>query len=134
MDHSPLVEHLLEQVSARVGDPAPAVYARLFAESPQLEPLFAADTQGSVRGEMFMRALDTLVDLAADRPYAPGMIQSERVNHGHLAIDAHTFERFFHHIGAVFEEALGADWTAETEEAWQELMDRVGEVIRGSTA
>lgn len=134
MDRAALIEDLLAQVSARMGDPAPAVYARLFATSPHLLPLFVADTHGQVRGEMFMRALDTLVDLAAGRPYAPGMIESERVTHGHLDIDAATFESFFHHIGAVFQDALGADWSPDLDRMWRDLMGQVAAAVRGSTA
>lgn len=134
MDRHVLIQGLLEQVSARMGDPAPAVYARLFEASPHLLPLFVADTRGLVRGEMFMRALDTLVDLASGRPYAPGMIESERVTHGHLDIDAATFESFFHHIGAVFRDALGADWSPDLDRVWRDLMGQVAAAIKGSSA
>lgn len=122
------LDTLLDVVAQRLGDPAPHVYARLFAESPQLLPLFVADRTGSVRGEMFLRALDTLVDLAAGAPYAPGMIASERVTHSHNGIDAAQFDRFFQLMGEVFREALGADWTPTIDAAWATLMARVAAI------
>ena len=127
-------DHLLEQVTARIGDPAPQVYARLFAESPHLLPLFVGDGSGSVRGEMFLRALDTLVDLAAGRPYAPGMVASERVTHAHNGIDAAQFDRFFHLIGEVFRDALAEQWTPEFDTTWQTLMARVAAIHGHATA
>ncbi|MEN9628187.1 MAG: hypothetical protein RJA10_1414 [Pseudomonadota bacterium] len=128
MSLSEHLEQLLEQVSLRVGDPAPRVYERLFAESPQLLPLFVADRAGKVRAEMFLRALDTLVDLAAGKPYAPGMIASERVTHSHHGIDAAQFDRFFHLIGEVFRDALGSGWTPAMADTWHLLMLRVAAI------
>ena len=49
MDDAALLADALEQVVARIGDPAPRVFARLFAESPDLQALFVNDTSGSVR-------------------------------------------------------------------------------------
>lgn len=131
---SDTLDHLLDAVAQRLGDPAPQVYARLFAESPQLLPLFVADARGNVRAEMFLRALDTLVDLAAGRPYALGMIASERVTHSHNGIDATQFDRFFQLIGEVCRDALGPDWTPAMGAAWQLLMDRVAAVKGHATA
>lgn len=128
MTPSDHLERLLEQVSTRIGDPAPRVYARLFDESPHLLPLFVGDRTGSVRGEMFLRALDTLVDLAAGRPSAQGMIASERVTHGHNGVDAAQFDRFFQLIGEVFREALGGDWSPGFDSTWRLLMDRVAAI------
>jgi hypothetical protein len=128
MTMSQTLEEMLEAVARRIGDPAPRVYDRLFAESPQLLPLFVADRQGSVRGEMFLRALDTLVDLAAGRPYAPGMIASERVTHSHNGVDAAQFDRFFLIMGDVFRDALGPDWTPALDATWQALMERVAAI------
>ena len=55
-----LLECTLHQVVERVGDPAPQVYERLFAQSPALREMFVNDPLGSVRGEMFHRALEAM--------------------------------------------------------------------------
>jgi hemoglobin-like flavoprotein len=70
------LEQTLERVVERVGDPVPLVYERLFGSAPELRAMFVMDTQGSVRGEMFQRALETLPDLAHGRPYAHSLIAS----------------------------------------------------------
>ena len=59
-----LLEHSLELVAERIGDPAPRVFERLFLEAPDLLALFSNDACGSVRGEMFLRALECLQDAA----------------------------------------------------------------------
>ena len=134
MSLSHTLDTLLEQVVQRIGDPAPRVYERLFAESPQLLPLFVADRAGNVRAEMFLRALDTLVDLAAGKPYAPGMIASERVTHSHHGIDVAQFDRYFQLMGEVFRDALGSGWTPAMADAWQVLMQRVAAIHGHPTA
>ena len=50
----------LEVVVAEMGDPTEAVYATLFERQPQLLELFVLDVDGAVRGEMLVRALETL--------------------------------------------------------------------------
>ena len=42
----------LDLLAERLGDPAPAVYARLFGRFPEVEAEFARDVDGAVRGEM----------------------------------------------------------------------------------
>jgi hypothetical protein len=67
-----IVTHTLELVSERIGDPTPLVYQRLFAENPNLEPLFVRDTAWLVRGQMVQVALESLLDLIGGNHYAPG--------------------------------------------------------------
>jgi hemoglobin-like flavoprotein len=118
MDDAALIEHSLELVAARVGDPAPLVYARLFAEMPELEALFVRDVTGIVRGNMLTTTLECLVDFAGARAYAHHFVGSERVNHGGLGVPAEMFDRFYATVIATFREVLGADWTAEMDGAW----------------
>ena len=71
MDTVALLELSLERAVARIGDPAPRVYEALFAQEPGLRAMFIGDAQGSVRGEMFHRVIDTLIDVAGERPSLP---------------------------------------------------------------
>lgn len=118
MDDAALIERSLELVAARVGDPAPLVYARLFAQFPELEVLFVRDVSGTVRGNMLTTTLECLVDFAGPRAYATHFVGSERVNHGGLGVPAEMFDRFYATVIATFREVLGAEWTAETDAAW----------------
>jgi hypothetical protein len=122
------LERLLDEVVACVGDPAPQVYERLFCKAPELRGLFVNDSTGAVRGEMFHRAIDTLHDLVAGRPYADGMIASERVNHVGLGVSVVQFNAFFETMGEVFREALGPAWSAEFDAAWRDGLARLAAV------
>lgn len=128
MNTADLLEHTLELVTDRIGDPAPLVYERLFASAPELRAMFVNDPRGSVRGEMFLRAIETMVDMARQRQYAEGMITSEWINHRMIGVTARQFDAFFGAIVQVLREALGSDWTADMEAAWGEALGHVGGV------
>lgn len=124
-----LIEHSLEMVVERVGDPGQLIYQRLFAQMPDLEALFVRDTDGSVRGEMLQRAFETLLDLANDGHYAKGLIATEFVNHQNLGVPADQFELFFKVIVDSIRQVLAEHWSAEIEAAWSSLAKRIDEVI-----
>jgi hemoglobin-like flavoprotein len=127
-----LLQRSLEQVVERIGDPAPRVYGRVFDASPELRALFVRDEQGSVRGEMFHRVIETLLDVASQRPYAEGMIAAERINHGGIGVTAQQFDSFFDAVLQVCRQALGADWTAEIDAAWRATIARVNALAAAS--
>ncbi len=119
MDDAALIEHSLERVAERVGDPAPLVYARLFATFPDLEALFVRDTTGMVRGNMLQVTLECLLDFAGSGAYATHFVGSERVNHGGLGVPHEMFDRFYATVIATFRDALGEEWTPAIDAAWQ---------------
>ncbi len=131
MDDTALIEASLERIAERLGDPTPLVYARLFAEFPQLEPLFVGDKLGTVRGNMLQTTLECLLDHAGPRAYAHHFVGSERVNHLGVGVPPEMFDRFYATVIATFRDALGEDWTAETDAAWnraaQSLVDAARE-------
>jgi len=118
MHDAALIEHSLERVAACAGDPAPLVYARLFAAFPELEALFVRDTTGIVRGNMLQVTLECLLDYAGSRAYATHFVGSERVNHGGLGVPPAMFDRFYATVIATFRDALGEEWTPEIDAAW----------------
>ena len=127
MNVEPIVESL-ELVAERLGDPAPQVYARLFARYPQTEALFARDMNGAVRGEMLAVTLKSLLDLAEDGPLGANMIIAERVNHGGFDVPPDVFRQFYPIMAETFREALGADWTPAMTAAWDELLGRIADL------
>jgi hypothetical protein len=133
MDTAALLEHSLERVVARIGDPAPRVYEARFAQEPGLREMFIGDPLGSVRGEMFLRVIDTLIDVAGERPYAAGMIAAEWSNHRMNGVSAAQFQGFFDTVVQVFRQALGDEWTPQIDAAWQCTLQRVG-YISGQAA
>jgi hemoglobin-like flavoprotein len=119
------LEHMLELVVERVGDPAPRVYERLFEQEPALREMFVLDTQGAARGEMFHRAVETLLDLAKGQAYARAMVEAEWSNHRMNGVSKAQFDAFFELMGQVFREALGADWSTELECSWRDSVARI---------
>jgi hemoglobin-like flavoprotein len=120
-----LVAASLELVAERAGDPAPRIYARLFAEYPQMEPLFARDTAGAVRGEMLAVAFGCLLDLAASGAYAANMIAAETVNHEGLGVPPEVFGRFFPIVAETCRELLAEAWTGEVDAAWAQALAQI---------
>lgn len=113
-----VISQTLEQVAARVGDPMPLVFARLFREMPEVQPLFVQDTDGLVRGQMFQVTIESLLDFLGDRSYGASLIRIERTNHQGLGVDPAVFDRFYLILVDTFREILGADWTPEIDAVW----------------
>ena len=122
------LERSLALTVDHIGDPAPRVYQQVFAACPELQAMFVNDPTGAVRGEMFHRVVEALLDVAADRPYAGGMIASEWFNHRGIGVPTAQFESFFVAVAAVCRQALGDDWTADIDAAWATTLARVAAI------
>jgi hemoglobin-like flavoprotein len=118
------LERSLELTAERLGDPTARVYRRLFELAPDLEPLFAGDRSGSVRGEMLQRALETLLDLVRGVPYAHGLIATEQTNHSQFGVPPASFTLFLVAVVDVVRDALGAQWDAAIASAWHAVLER----------
>ena len=118
MDDAGCLDHTLELVAQRIGDPAPLVFDRLFAEAPELQALFCNDASGAVRAEMFLRAVECLQDAVGTRQFSGGLVAAEHQTHQGYGVSTVQFQRFFALVVDVFRGVLGADWTAEIEAAW----------------
>lgn len=120
--HGAAIEASLALLGDRVGDPAPLVYARLFAEHPATQPLFCNDASGAVRGEMLARSFEAILDYVGDRHWADHLIRSERLAHDGYGVPPALFLGFFETLAATTRAALGADWTADMAVAWDALV------------
>lgn len=116
------VAHSLELVVEKCGDPTDLVYKRLFADAPELEPLFLLDKDGSARGNMLSQILECFLDFSNNGNYAASMISCERTNHEHIGVPHDVFDSFFATIIDTFKDILGADWTPEIDKAWTSLI------------
>lgn len=125
MDDAACLDHTLDLVAQRVGDPAPLVFARLFAEAPDLQPLFCNDTSGEVRAEMFLRTLECLQDAAGAQQFSAGLVGAEHLTHQGYGVSTAQFQRFFPLVVEVFREVLGDDWSAQIAQAWSRALQRV---------
>ena len=113
----------LEALTARVGDPAPLVYARLFARHPETEVLFLMDKGGLVRGQMLATAFEALLD-GGDR--LSGLLEIERMNHVNIGVPQEVFDGFLALLMETVREALGPDWTPAMEQAWRGRLAALG--------
>ena len=116
-----VISHSIELVAER-GDPAPLVYARLFATYPDMKALFVRDTNGSIRGNMLAEALTALIDFAGSNSYGGNLFRAEIVNHEHLGVPPVNFMLFFTVMRDTFAELLGVQWTPEIDAAWGEVL------------
>jgi hemoglobin-like flavoprotein len=121
-DEAAVITDTLERVAARVGDPMPLVFERLFAEMPEIEALFVRDKGGLVRGQMFQVTMESLLDFLGDRSYGGNLIQIERVNHQGLGVEPEMFDQFYLTVMATFKAILGDDWSAEMETVWTRVI------------
>lgn len=120
----------LERAAALAGDIAPRVYARLFAEHPELAPLFRSEGQAQVQGEMLARALEAILDCATDDAYGANLIEGEAANHEGYAVGRETFVRFFAAIQATLRDVLGPEWTGDMDAAWAGMLRRFSTLAR----
>jgi hemoglobin-like flavoprotein len=119
-----LITRSLELVAER-GDPAPLVYARLFAAYPDMERLFVRDTNGLVRGNMLAEAINGILDFIDRDSYGGNLMRIEIVNHENLGVPRDVFPTFFTAMRDTFAEMLGSDWDGETDAAWRALLARI---------
>lgn len=124
-----LIEAGLEAVVARLGDPAPAVYERLFERMPEARGLFVRDVSGGVRGEMLQRAIEAMLDLVGEASWGAGLLASERVSHEGLGAAPGRFEAPYDAMHEVFREAAGDAWTGDIEAARRSARDAVSRAI-----
>lgn len=124
----------LERAAERVGNPAAQIYARLFMQAPELEPMFALDGDGAVRNEMVRLCFDALIDLCGEGQYARGLFTTEVQNHGMLGVTPQQFRSLFDVLRDVVREVNGEHWTERTEAAWRDVLGRVESLVRSAAA
>jgi hemoglobin-like flavoprotein len=125
-----LIAWSLERVAEVHGDPTPDVYARLFAEHPELEPLFVMDREGTVRGNMLANVFAVVLDLAGPHAYGDHMVRAEMVNHEGLGVPPAVFATFFGVVKDTLAALLGADWTPAIDAAWREVLTELDGIVR----
>ncbi|WP_421933861.1 globin domain-containing protein [Phenylobacterium sp.] len=117
-----LIERSLELAAERCEDLTPLVYARLFADHPQMEAMFWGDTNWAIRGEMLSKVFSAILDFIGERLYAHTLIQTEVVNHAGYDVPPDVFRVFFGTVAATVREVIGADWTPDIDQAWTDLL------------
>ena len=116
------IEKSLELVSERCPDLTALVYARLFAEYPQMEALFWRDTTNAIKGEMLAKVFEVILDFIGENHYAAHMIQCEVITHAGYDVPTDIFRVFFATVANTVKDQLASDWTQEIDLAWKKLL------------
>jgi hemoglobin-like flavoprotein len=131
--HNP-IQRSLELAAERCTDLTPLVYQRLFRARPETEPMFARDTSGHIKGSMLAFAIDAILDFAGPRNGTFRMIACEVQSHEAYGTSRDLFFAFFDAIAETLRELLGADWSAEFDQAWRVLLDEIEDLVARDTA
>jgi len=121
MDADAITESL-EQVAERCADPTAAVYDLLFSRHPEMRELFVRDTNGAVRGQMLIQAIEIVLDHVGAGYFSKNFVACEVINHEGLGVPPAVFASFFGVMRDAFREILGGDWTPAFDQAWQDLV------------
>jgi hemoglobin-like flavoprotein len=124
-----LIETSLECAGESAGDLTPLVYARLFAEQPEMEPLFWRDKNGQIRGEMLAKVFETILDFVSEQQFAPHLIQTSMIVHTEYAVPENVFATFFGVLMRTLREVLGEAWTPEIDTAWRRMLADLDRVV-----
>jgi hemoglobin-like flavoprotein len=116
------VAQSLETLAARGLDPAPLVYARLFARYPETEALFWRDTSGQIKGNMLAHALNAILDASDGGAMGRMIVENECVTHAEMGVAPAIVPDFLDAVASAIETLLGPDWTADTQAAWARLI------------
>jgi hemoglobin-like flavoprotein len=123
------IQHSFELAAERCEDLTPLVYRRLFAQHPEAEAMFRRDGGNLVKGSMLAFALDAILDFAGERSGHFRMIECEVLSHDAYGTPRELFNAFFAVIAETLRELLGADWSAEMDQAWRELLGELEDVV-----
>jgi hemoglobin-like flavoprotein len=119
-----LILDSLERASTD-GDPAAAVYARVFRTYPDMEKLFWRDKDGAVRGHMFQEMIMAIIDWLGDNNYGGNLLRIEHVNHEQLGVPRDVYPVVFDALRDELRERLGTAWSVEIDQAWTQLLSSI---------
>ncbi len=120
----------LDLVAERSEDPAPQVYACLFARYPETEALFIGDKRGAARGQMLRQAVETLMDYLGPNIYAANFLRAELRNHDDIGVPGEIFPRFYQAMAEAFAQIAGDAWTPAMQAAWDDLTGQIEQIVQ----
>ncbi len=137
--HLAAIEASLALAADRAGDPAPQIYARLFALHPAMEAEFWRDTSGRIRGEMLARSFEMILDLAqthapqggwANAGWGCAFLGTEAVTHDAYGIPRQVFGDFLPIVAATIRDACGPGFTPDMAAAWDAVLARAAATLK----
>jgi hemoglobin-like flavoprotein len=129
MTSSNPIDRSFELAAERCEDLTPLVYQRLFDAHPEARAMFRTQGSDLVKGSMLALTIDAIRDFAGDRTGHFRMIECEVASHDAYGAPRQLFGEFFGIIVNTLREILGADWSAEMDEAWQRLLTEIEGIV-----
>jgi hemoglobin-like flavoprotein len=121
-----------ELAASRCDDLTPLVYQRLHRERPETRAMFRREGSDLVKGSMLAMTIESIIDFAGERSGKFRMIECEISSHDAYGTPRESFVAFFGVIAATLEELLGAEWSAEIDQAWRELIVEIESLVARS--
>jgi hemoglobin-like flavoprotein len=128
------IQQTIELASERCEDLTPLVYHRLFDEHPETAAMFRSEGSELVKGSMLALTIEAILDFAGERNGHFRMIECEVTSHDAYGTPRELFVAFFGVIAATLRDVLGADWSPEIDQAWQQFLDEIASVVADSEA
>jgi hemoglobin-like flavoprotein len=128
------IQQSFELASERCEDLTPLVYHRLFDEHPETAAMFRSEGSELVKGSMLALTIEAILDFAGERNGHFRMIECEVTSHDAYGTPRELFVAFFGVIAATLRDVLGADWSPEIDQAWQQFLDEIASIVARSDA
>lgn len=119
------IERSFELAAERCDDLTPLVYRRLHAERPETSALFRTEGSELVKGSMLAMTIEAILDFAGERRGKFRMIECEVMSHDAYGTPRELFVAFFGVIMRTLQDVLGAEWTSEMDQAWQDMLREI---------
>jgi hemoglobin-like flavoprotein len=119
------IERSFELAAERTEDLTPLVYARLHREHPETLAMFRTQGSDLVKGSMLALTTEAILDFAGDRSGKFRMIECEVSSHDAYGTPRELFFAFFGVIAATLRELLGAEWSADMDKAWADMLAEI---------
>jgi hemoglobin-like flavoprotein len=123
------IQQSFELASERCEDLTPLVYRRLFDEHPEAVAMFRSEGSELVKGSMLALTIEAILDFAGERSGHFRMIECEVTSHDAYGTPRELFVAFFSVIAATLRDVLGADWSPKIDQAWQQFLDEIANVV-----
>jgi len=118
-----------ELAAERCEDLTPLIYARLHREHPETPAMFRTQGSDLVKGSMLAMTIEAILDLAGERSGKFRMIECEVSSHDAYGTPRDLFLAFFGVIADTLRELLGADWSADMDKAWADMLAEIEVVV-----
>ena len=128
------IQQSFELASERCEDLTPLVYRRLFDEHPEAVAMFRSEGSELVKGSMLALTIEAILDFASERSGHFRMIECEVTSHDAYGTPRELFVAFFSVIAATLRDVLGADWSPKIDQAWQQFLDEIANVVARTEA